>query len=246
VADLERNISIALRDVSGVMAFQAGTRTTMVTAKHPHFAQRLTKGVICGVVCLASAVALRSETASRPPSEINQAALLYAQGMYGPAERIYRQELAKMEQAVGPNDASLVNVLTQLGTVYTSLGDFRKAEALHRRALAIVEKSPGQAQRQLAIVLSNLAAACYHLGNHAEAESLAQRSLAIQEKVLGAAHTDTVNTVNNLAALYHSQGRLAEAEALYRRCSPSRRRLLARGIPTMQRTCKRTCPCYAS
>ena len=115
----------------------------MVTAKHPHFAQRLTKGVICGVVCLASAVALRSETASRPPSEINQAALLYAQGMYGPAERIYRQELAKMEQAVGPNDASLVNVLTQLAIqLGENFGRWDEAVALFSQAARLDPRSP--------------------------------------------------------------------------------------------------------
>jgi len=143
--------------------------------------------------------------------------LYFATGRYADAEPLYKQALAIVEKALGPEHHDVATALNNLAKLYKTTGRYREAEPLYQRTLAIDEKALGPEHHDVATSLDNLAVLYNATSRYAEAEPLFKRALAIDEKAFGPKHPDVAKRLNNLALLYEATRRYSEAEPLYRR-----------------------------
>lgn len=98
------------------------------------------------------------------------------QGRFEEAERLYKETLAILERAVGPDHLSVGFTLSNLGGLHFDQGRYVEAETVLRRAVAIQEKVLGADNAQVATALNNLASIYRAQGRYADAEPLAKRS----------------------------------------------------------------------
>jgi tetratricopeptide (TPR) repeat protein len=133
------------------------------------------------------------------------------------AEVMYQRALDGYEKTWGPEHASTLNTVNNLGTLYHNQGKLAEAEAMYQRALDGFEKAWGPDHTSTLNTVNNLGNLYRNQGKLAEAEAMYQRALNGREKAWGPEHTSTLNTVSNLGNLYVDQGKLAEAKAMYQR-----------------------------
>jgi len=167
--------------------------------------QRLAEGPLRGApVALGRALGMQARVAAR-------------QGRHTDAERLYRQAIAKLDNAGEPGQFDLGIVLNGLGELYRQLARYREAEPLYRRALEVWQERLGPTHQNVAAAVYNLAAVNHALGRYAEAEPLARRALEIDLKRHGPEHFDVASCSSLIGTLYYEQGRYDEAETMYRR-----------------------------
>ena len=145
---------------------------------------------------------------------------------YDEAELLYRQALAILEKALGPEHPNVATILNNLAGLYHAQGRYGQAEPLYQRALAIRKKVPGPDHPDVATGLNNLAELYRVQGRYTQAELLLRRAFAILERALGSEHPLVATSLNNLATLYYNQGRYAEAHPLYQRTLAIREKAL--------------------
>jgi non-specific serine/threonine protein kinase/serine/threonine-protein kinase len=119
--------------------------------------------------------------------------------------------------------AQMMNVM---GSVYMSLGLYRRARPLLEQALDIRRRVLGPENSESLSSASLLGSALDQDGDDAQAETLLRHTLAIQRRVLGREHPDTLMSMNYLAGALRTQHRFEEAENLYREALQIRRRVL--------------------
>ncbi len=102
-------------------------------------------------------------------------------------------------------------VLSNIGVLRESMGDYARAQRDLEESLQIREKAPGPHQRDVAISLGNLGSLYKDEGDYARAESFLQRALSIRQ-TLGEGHLDVAASQSQLASLYFVEGDLARAE----------------------------------
>jgi Tfp pilus assembly protein PilF len=130
---------------------------------------------------------------------------------------LYRQVIANLERAMGPDHSDVAMALNNLAFVYQDEQRYAEAEPLFQRALAIKERVLGETHPDVATIANNLGSFYLNQGKYAEAEIFLLRSLDIREKTLGPAHPSVANALHNLAKVYFQQHRYDEAEELYSR-----------------------------
>jgi tetratricopeptide (TPR) repeat protein len=129
---------------------------------------------------------------------------------------IYREAVAVVEAALGPEHPALAAALNTSAELLRIRGDYVEGEPLCRRALAIQEKVLGPDHPDVADSLSNFTDFLHCQGRYAEAEPLARRTLQIWERAFGRRSREVAIALNNLGSLASAQGRYADAEALFR------------------------------
>jgi serine/threonine-protein kinase len=133
------------------------------------------------------------------------------------AETLFRQALAVLEKAHGPDSPEVAAALNDLGVCYGYRGEMDKAEPLFQRALRIREKALGPKDPKVAATLNNLAFIAISRKRYSEAELLLRRGLAIRTAALPADHPDLAANLEALGVLYEGEDRFSEAEPLQRR-----------------------------
>lgn len=129
---------------------------------------------------------------------------------------LYKQALSIREEALGPSDPLVANVLNDLGWNYYEMGRYEQAEPVLVRALEIYEGS-NDAPREAAMPPLNLAELYQALGRYADAEGMFERSLdAIQRAHLSgnASGKQVADHLTSYAGLLRQIGRIDEAEKL--------------------------------
>lgn len=132
------------------------------------------------------------------------------------ATGFYMQALTIREEALGPSDPLVANVLTGLGWNHYRMGRYEQAEPVLVRALEIYEGSD-DARLEAAIPLLNLGELYRTLGRYADAEGMFKRSLdAIQKSHLSgkASGRKVAVHLESYAGLLRQTGRIDEAEEL--------------------------------
>jgi tetratricopeptide (TPR) repeat protein len=141
----------------------------------------------------------------------------YRQGEYARALTDASKALALMEQARGPQDAALAEILTNMGMALNALGRYAEAERQYVRSLTLVETVYGREHPMRAGQLNNLATALRLQGKVAEAVLRYGEALDLAERLLGAEHSSTSVIRVNLGDALSRQGQLAQALPHYER-----------------------------
>ena len=124
---------------------------------------------------------------------------------------LYRQALAREEQATGPKHPRVAVRLNDVAL----LVEPREAEPLLRRALAIQENSVGPRHPETAVTLNNLANVLLATGRVAQAEPVAQRALEILAETLGRSHPRVATSASNLGDILRARRNYAGARRYY-------------------------------
>ncbi|KAJ5813504.1 TPR repeat protein [Penicillium pulvis] len=162
---------------------------------------------------------------------IHVSLLLRLQFQLDKAEQMYMRALAGYEKALGPDHASTLGAVRELGILYREQGKLDKAEQMYMRALAGYEKALRPDHTSTLDAVHNLGALYREQGKLDKAEQMDMRALAGYEKALagyekalagyekalGPDHTSTLDTVHSLGILYRGQGKLDQAEQMYMR-----------------------------
>jgi serine/threonine protein kinase len=139
--------------------------------------------------------------------------VLYDQGQYREAERLFREVLKEREQILGPVDADTLTTRRDLESALFYEGKYTEAEAEARALLVLHEKIFGPEHPDTLKARNNLAADLFAEGMYAEAETEFRAVLKLKEKALGPEHPDTLSTRSNLAGALVMQGKYAGAES---------------------------------
>ena len=139
------------------------------------------------------------------------------QGKYQEALPFAQKAVRLAETKFGKESGDTSVYLSNLGSLYATLGDYDKAEPLYKRALEIDEKALGPDHPDVATGLNNLGLLYDDLGDYDKAEPLYERALEILEKQLGPDHPQVATGLNNLGSLYNNLGDYDKAEPLYKR-----------------------------
>jgi len=143
---------------------------------------------------------------------------LHAPGDYPEAERALRRALAIVENAKGPEDRLILDILPALarrlsdqGTPQSWRAKHAEIQSLWKRAIAIAEKVHGPESGEVQVLYIALGHAYRYVKNFAPAEAAYQRALEIHNK-----RSKRLDPYLNmwLAELRADQGRYAEAEPL--------------------------------
>ena len=142
--------------------------------------------------------------------------VLYDQGQYSDAERIFREVLQEREHVLGPEHPDTLATRNELEIALFYQGKYAESEAESRALLALKEKVLGPEHPDTLKARNNLAARLYAEGKYPEAETEFRTVIKLKEKVLGPEHPNTLSTRSNLASALAIQGKYAEAEAEFR------------------------------
>jgi hypothetical protein len=129
------------------------------------------------------------------------------------AAALYRQALAKEEQASGPAHPRVAVRLNDLALALPP----PDAEPLLRRALLLQQRKLGPKHPETATTENNLANVLLALGKLAAAEPLQRRALATLEQTLGPRHPRVAAASSNLADILRSKKDFSGAHRLYER-----------------------------
>ncbi len=162
---------------------------------------------------IAARQAAVAEQVSEFLVELFQAAdLVHTRGQTPTALDLARHGQARIDQLDAPPDVR-ARLLTTLGDVHVSLGEYADSLALYERAVAAWESAGDSHWLDLARTLGLLARARHESGSYDLAEQAARRALELIGQSDPGLRADTLN---NLGLILHVTGRHDESEAVLR------------------------------
>ena len=134
------------------------------------------------------------------------------------SERLHREAVTILRQALGPVNAPLARSLVGVSEALSARGDYAAAEPPMQEALAIHQKMAGVESPGAVNTLYGLARIYYLAGDYRRTEPMLREVLAICERRHYEAnpHVDRDRAVKQLGDLYWMQDRYGEAEGLLR------------------------------
>lgn len=130
------------------------------------------------------------------------------------SEKFIREGLEKTKRAHPDNEKLYATVVTALGRVLTTRGDYKQAISVVEDAVKRNDK--GVPTAELVKLLTQLANARFYAGNYEISETLNQRILALSRQLFGNNHVFVADALINLATIQSSWGHHKEAEELNR------------------------------
>jgi tetratricopeptide (TPR) repeat protein len=160
------------------------------------------------------------------------AALLFAEGKYNEAERLFRAVVDVRTHALGPEHPDTLDSRHRL--IYSLVRQTRNAEAESeaRAVLQLREKVLGSEHPDTLASRSSLAHVLAKEGKNAEAETRYREAFGSLETALGPDDPRSVAVREGLADVLIYQGKNEEAEILYRQIIKIDERALGSGNPT--------------
>ena len=141
--------------------------------------------------------------------------LLFAQGRYGDAEKLYRSVIETRSRVVGPEHPDTLASRHRLIYALNEAEKHAEAEAEAREVVRLREKILGFEHPDTLLSRYNLASALYHEGKFAEAERLYREVSKLDNMVIGPEHRRTLAARIGLANALNDQGKYAEAISTY-------------------------------
>ena len=142
--------------------------------------------------------------------------LLFAQGKFSDAEKLYRRVIELRSRVLGPEHPDTLASRNRLIYALNEEEKHAAAEAEARQVVKLREKILGFEHPDTLLSRYNLASALYHEGKFAEAERIYREVLQLDEKVIGPEHQRTLAARIGLANTLNDQGKYAEAIRSYR------------------------------
>ncbi len=149
----------------------------------------------------------------------NWARMLQEKGDYKGADGAYRQAIAMIRQAKGPESWQLAKMLTNLGLLQADQNNFSAAEQLERQALAMRQKLGGNENPDVAASLIGVALMRSLQHDPESAEPLLRQALEIRKKELSPGHPAIVSAETRLGEVLIDEGKSAEAATLLRQAT---------------------------
>jgi eukaryotic-like serine/threonine-protein kinase len=156
----------------------------------------------------------------------------WRQQRFEEAEKLYREELQRLRQTVGPDRPESIEALNNLGRMMAARwqgnGNPRGSDAIPilNEALERARRTLGPDHRVTVHSTVYLAMAYSNGGRHKEAETLFREGLAADRRMLGPDHPETARDLGNLAVALAYSLQYAEAEKTYREALELDTRLL--------------------
>ncbi len=176
------------------------------------------------VMGLGAMLVSRAGAGTPPGEDLQPAARLTAQGRaaiereaYAEAEPLLREALARVERALGPDDARLIGPLADLADLYFGERRYAEAAPLYQRWIAIAGPAAAPDDPALVVPVSALAQLYREQGRLRAAAPYYRRLVAIFTRLMGPEDIHVAFSLVNLADVYAADGRDPEAEPLYRR-----------------------------
>ena len=145
--------------------------------------------------------------------------VLFEQGDYAGADRIFGEGLVLARELEGPRGETVALMLNELAGVQRRLSHLAEAERLRREALEIQRARFGERGAATLATTNDLGVLLGDEGRFEESSGLLRRTCPLMEEVLGRTHLDTLACWSNLARNLVELGRAAEAESLAARIS---------------------------
>ena len=149
-------------------------------------------------------------------SQNHLAWLLYQQGNFTEAEKLYRATLNTQKHLLGTENPDTLMSMDGLASTLDDDGQHAEAEVLERQTLEIRRRVLGPENGNTLDAMSNLAAILSAEGKREEADKLLGETIDVGNRVLGPKAPTILWAMNNLAWDLHLQRRNDEAEKLYR------------------------------
>lgn len=156
---------------------------------------------------------------------INMGASLFKQGKTQEAGERYEEALAILKENLGENDPSVGTALVNLGSAYTTAGDYDKGMNSYQKALEIFTMNDekvgsdkpyitGGYEFAKAQVLANMGTLYLNKGTLDRSMECQQEALAAFRKLFGEKHTNVATACQNIGAILHKKGPENYDEAL--------------------------------
>jgi len=133
------------------------------------------------------------------------------------AEELFRQALAGLAEALGPEDPQVLDAQVELADVIKRRGRYEEAVDLYRQSALALERIVGPEDTLVGHAWSGAGNALYRLGRLEEAEAAHRRALAIYEETLGPDAPSVALVLGNLTGTLAPMGRYDEAKETGRR-----------------------------
>jgi serine/threonine-protein kinase len=125
------------------------------------------------------------------------------------------QGALKVQRELRGQPAVEARMLTVLGEVYHSLGNYEQAQPLLEKALRLRQQLHGLEHADAAETQTKLGVLLRDRGDLAAAEPLLHAALATRRRLYGNAHADVGESLNESATLLRAQGQYGEAVRLH-------------------------------
>jgi tetratricopeptide (TPR) repeat protein len=178
---------------------------------------------------LSHCIALYEECGGEPMhinDVIQFGQLVYRQGEYWRAEKIFRKMAELLVVAQGPGGKDTLEVFTWLASTLWNQGKWNEAEVLDREVLAMRQNTLGFEHPDTIDASANLASTLRKQRKWDESEVLESGVLEIRQRILGFEHPHTIDAWANLASTLRNQRKWNAAEALQREVLAMRQRIL--------------------
>jgi tetratricopeptide (TPR) repeat protein len=146
-------------------------------------------------------------------ARVTLAAIYAKRGRYREAEGSYRDALEILERSLGPSNAMLVPVLSDLSSLYANRKRFSEAEATGRRTLEIAAKELADSDSVAKAALS-VGQALAGQGRFEAAEPYFKQSLDIHERTQGPESIQYAWALRDYARFLRKTKRTPEASAI--------------------------------
>ena len=142
--------------------------------------------------------------------------LLFAQGKYSDAEKLFRRVIEMRTRVLGPEHPDTLTSRHWLVYALNEQEKHAEAEAEARQVVALREKVLGSEHPDTLLSRYNLANVFSHEAKYVEAEAMYREVIELDEKVIGPEDSRTFAARIGLANVLNSEGKLSESETLYR------------------------------
>ena len=143
--------------------------------------------------------------------------VLWQQGRYPEAERLFKRALDIQQRVLGSNHPDVGGTFNNLGGLYYRQKEYQRALESYERARPVLEKSLGPKHPNVLGLANNIGECLWKLKRYAQAEPMLRQVLSAKEEVMPANESSISITLHALAGVLRDEHRFREAEPIYRR-----------------------------
>ena len=142
--------------------------------------------------------------------------VLFQQGRYPEAERLFRRALDIQQRVLGPDHYDVGGTLNNLGGVYYEQNEYQHALQSYEQARPVLEKSLGPKHLNVVGLVNNIGETLWKLKQYTQAESMLRQALDAKKELAPGDEGSISTTLHALAGVLRDQHRFREAEPIYR------------------------------
>jgi CHAT domain-containing protein/Flp pilus assembly protein TadD len=170
------------------------------------------KKIFLSGLCTLFSVFVFAQTWEELNKQVNE---LYSKGELDKTIPVVQKAIEAAKKEFGDQHLNYAASIYNLGTIYTSLAQYKSAEPLLIQAKEILEKTTGENNLDYCLMLNNLGVLYERTSQYEKAEPLHLQATEIRKKLLGDNDSVYAQSLNNLAVLYVNMGQYEKGEGLH-------------------------------